>query len=287
MKSNMGKKIATGLGLGAFALLVIADANYFLLAAVGLFAGMGMWEYYQLLRKKNVKPMTVLGILAGESFILMSFYSSKHGDMLQAGAGFGTVIAFYVLLVLVIQFIQIVNHRERYSILDLSTTVFGSIYVGGFGSLIFPLLGFGHNEFSNSEFLPRLILFLPFWAAYGSDVGAYFAGSFLGKTRLFPDISPKKTLEGCIGGVLISTIGTIIIGMCIKLPFTHGLLLGLTASICGQIGDLSESAFKREIGVKDSSAIFGTHGGFLDRLDSILFVFPVIYYYFIWFCPWV
>jgi phosphatidate cytidylyltransferase len=283
----MGKKIATGLGLATFAVLIILDANYFLLAAVGMFGGMGMWEYYQLLRQKNVKPMTVLGILAGESFIVMSFFSAKQGDMLQAGAGFGTVIAFYVLLVLVIQFIQIVNHRERYSILDLSTTVFGSIYIGGFGSLIFPLLGFGHNEFPDSEVLPRLILFLPYWAAYGADVGAYFAGSFLGKTRLFPEISPKKTLEGCIGGVVMSTIGTIVIGLFIKLPFIHGLLLGLIASIAGQIGDLSESAFKREIGVKDSSTIFGSHGGFLDRLDSILFVFPVIYYYFIWFCPWV
>ena len=282
----MVKKVFTGLVLGGAAILIVTYANYVLLGAVAVMGALGLWEYFQMLKKKQMHPMPILGIIAGECFIVMAFLCMRGGDMDRASDGYGMVVTAFVFVILIIQFIQIVNHRHRFSILDLAITVFASIYVCGFGSMIFLIHGFGLQHFPHDVLLNRLVLFFPFWAAYSSDVGAYFAGSFLGKTRLFPDLSPKKTLEGCIGGVVFSSVGTVVLSYFIGIPLIHALILGPVASIAGQIGDLSESALKREIGVKDSGKIFGSHGGVLDRIDSFLFATPVIYYYFIWFCPW-
>jgi phosphatidate cytidylyltransferase len=275
-----------GLFLSAFILTVIIIGDYVFALVIAAGAGAGMWEYFQLLRKKKANPLTVLGIIFGLGFIGLAWYSTRHGDFVQANASFGAVITFFVLFVLIIQFMQLLNRRERYSILDLSITVFGAIYIGGFGSMLILLMGIGEKLFlPDNPALSRLIILLPMWAAWGSDVGAYFAGSFWGKTKLFPDISPNKTLEGCAGGVVFSSMLFITSAVFLKIPIMHALLLAPIASICGQIGDFSESAFKRELGVKDSGTMFGSHGGFLDRIDSLLFSTPVVYFYFIWFYP--
>jgi phosphatidate cytidylyltransferase len=290
MKSSMAKKVSTGLVLGGGMLTVMIldpQKRIPLLIVALLGTGMGLWEYYTMLQKKNVKPLIFLGIGVGLLFVLLAYKSMLQGSMLRAGATFGTVITFFVFLVLVIQFFQIVNRRERYSILDLATTVFGSIYIGGFMSMVFLLLGFGMKKFPDNNALVFLVIFLPMWCAWGSDVCAYFVGSFIGRTRIFPELSPKKTLEGCLGGLLGAMVGVTIICSFIKIPVYHGILLGFVGGAAAQIGDLSESAFKREVGVKDSGRTFGSHGGFLDRSDSFLFALPVIYHYFIWFCPWV
>ncbi len=286
MKSSMAKKSIIGLLLSAFILTVIIIGDWVFAAVIAGGAGMGMYEYFQLLRKKKGNPISILGIAVGVGFIVMAWYNTRHGNLLRANAGFGAVITFFVLLVLIIQFFQLLNRRERYSIHDLSITVFGAIYIGGFGSMLILLMGIGETLFDDNAALARLVILLPMWAAWGSDVGAYFAGSFWGKTRLFPDISPNKTLEGCGGGVVFSSMLFITSAVFLKIPIGHALLLAPVASICGQIGDFSESAFKRELGVKDSGTIFGPHGGFLDRIDSLLFTTPVVYFYFIWFYPW-
>lgn len=288
MNSAMAKKSAMGLFLSAFILTVISYGGVVFLVVIAGGAAVAMWEYFQLLRKKNVKPLTFFGIGVGTAFMFMAYQSnqSKINTLLKANASFGAVITFFVLVVLIIQFIQLLNKRERYSILDLSTTVFGAIYIGGFGSMLILLMGIGEALFPDNTALSRLVVLLPMWAAWGSDVGAYFAGSFFGKTRLFPDISPNKTLEGCGGGVLFSSALFITSSVLLKIPIGHALILAPIASVCGQIGDFSESAFKRELGVKDSGTMFGSHGGFLDRIDSLLFTTPVVYYYFIWFYPW-
>jgi phosphatidate cytidylyltransferase len=276
-----------GLFLAATALTCLAYGGPALLGITMFGTVVGLYEYYKLLEKKNIRPMTVLGILAGALFMLLAYSAMKKGDMLKTGSSFGTVITFFVLLVLLIQFVQLINHRVRYSILYLSTTVFGSIYIGGFMSMLFLLLGFGMKQFPNDVFHSRLVIFLPMWSAWGTDVGAYFVGSFFGKTKVFPDISPNKTLEGCLGGLCISTAVFCVLGSFLKLPLAHSIIVGAAASAAGIIGDFSESALKRELGVKDSGKIFGSHGGVLDRIDSFLFTVPVIYYYFIWYCPWV
>jgi len=164
MKSSMAKKSAMGLFLSAFILTVIIIGDYVFALVIAAGAGAGMWEYFQLLRKKKANPLTVLGIIFGLGFIGLAWYSTRHGDFVQANASFGAVITFFVLFVLIIQFMQLLNRRERYSILDLSITVFGAIYIGGFGSMLILLMGIGEKLFlPDNPALSRLIILLPMW----------------------------------------------------------------------------------------------------------------------------
>lgn len=122
------------------------------------------------------------------------------------------------------------------------------------------------------------ILFILFiiWA---TDTGAYFLGSALGKKKLWPKISPNKTIEGALGGIVLASI----VGVIFQLiyPFNMSMLtiiiVSIVISVVGQIGDLTASAYKRHFGVKDSGQILPGHGGILDRLDSLLFVLPLMY----------
>jgi len=129
---------------------------------------------------------------------------------------------------------------------------------------------------------------LPHWItlslamAFLSDTVAYFFGRAFGKHKLYEAVSPKKTMEGAFGGVLGSLIATVVLGSLWLVPslsIGHALVLGLLANICGQAGDLVESMLKRTFGVKDSSNLLPGHGGMLDRIDAMVYVTPVVYYY--------
>lgn len=129
------------------------------------------------------------------------------------------------------------------------------------------------------------LVFFPLVATWVNDTGAYVFGRWLGRHKLSPEISPNKTWEGFIAGVLVTGIGSAI-ALPRVLPgasLLHGALLGLVLGVVAQAGDLVESIFKREAGVKDSSSALGAHGGFLDRADSLVFVLPVFYYFVMWF----
>lgn len=125
-------------------------------------------------------------------------------------------------------------------------------------------------------------LFVTLGVAFLSDTVAYFFGRFLGKHKLYPAVSPKKTVEGAVGGIVggvLSTVGFGSLFLLPELPIGHALVLGAVGSAVGQVGDLFESMLKRAYGVKDSGNLLPGHGGMLDRVDALLFVGPVVYYY--------
>ena len=122
-------------------------------------------------------------------------------------------------------------------------------------------------------------LWLAFLGTWASDTFAYFVGTYLGKHKLCPLISPGKTIEGAIGGMIGSVIAIMLLGVLFKLPVYHCIIMGILVGIAAPLGDLVESAIKRFAGVKDSGQILPGHGGILDRFDSILFTVPAIYYY--------
>jgi phosphatidate cytidylyltransferase len=127
------------------------------------------------------------------------------------------------------------------------------------------------------EFTPRLLLggFILIWV---NDSAAYFTGKNFGKQKLFPSVSPKKTVEGFLGGLFFACISSYFIATYTEtLSFTSWLILAIIVSVFGALGDLIESKFKRQAGVKDSGVIMPGHGGLLDRLDSIIFAAPFIY----------
>lgn len=118
--------------------------------------------------------------------------------------------------------------------------------------------------------------------AFFSDTVAYFFGRAFGKHKLYAAVSPKKTWQGALGGVLGSLLATVGVGamwLTPELPVVHAVVLGVLANVCGQAGDLVESMIKRTYGVKDSSNLLPGHGGMLDRIDAMVYVAPVVYYY--------
>jgi phosphatidate cytidylyltransferase len=131
----------------------------------------------------------------------------------------------------------------------------------------------------------NIILWLPFLTAWFTDTFAYFVGVYMGKVKLCPKISPKKTVEGAFGGIIGSVALSILSGFVINslgvdIDIIHFVITGFLCGIASEIGDLAASYTKRYTGIKDFGNIIPGHGGVLDRFDSILFTAPVIYYYF-------
>jgi phosphatidate cytidylyltransferase len=128
-------------------------------------------------------------------------------------------------------------------------------------------------------------LVFPIGVAWCADAGAYFTGVFFGKRKLCPKVSPNKTVEGFLGGIVVGTVSALIIGFIYSFVYSKAefnyvliLLLGLLASIISVLGDLSFSLIKRSCKIKDFGSIFPGHGGFLDRFDSVIFAAPLIYF---------
>ncbi|QAT43137.1 phosphatidate cytidylyltransferase [Aminipila luticellarii] len=125
-----------------------------------------------------------------------------------------------------------------------------------------------------------LLVWLIFLTAFGTDIMAYFTGYFLGKHKLCPTISPKKTIEGSVGGILGSVILCGLFGyFLIPRLLMHCIILGILGGVVSQFGDLTASIFKRKMGIKDYGNLIPGHGGILDRFDSVLFTAPMVYYY--------
>jgi phosphatidate cytidylyltransferase len=154
---------------------------------------------------------------------------------------------------------------------DGTATVAGILYAG--------FLPFHVVLIDQSGGLPMAV-WLVFLTAFGTDIAAYFSGRALGKHKLCPDISPKKTIEGAVGGALGSVVVCGVFGY-FALPglLPHCLIIGALGSAAAQLGDLTASIFKRKLGIKDYGNLIPGHGGVLDRFDSLLFTAPFVYYY--------
>lgn len=183
------------------------------------------------------------------------------------------VIMLYVAAVAVL---AVIGHNKL-SIIDVFTMFFCTLYITFFTLFIGKI-----REISTTYGIYYMLLI--FGSAWLSDTGAYFVGKFFGKRKLVPQISPKKTVEGSIGGVVVATIGCVIISIIAQ--FFSGaspkylliVPIAIIGSCLGQIGDLLASLIKRTCGVKDFGNIMPGHGGVLDRFDSVLLVSPFVYF---------
>jgi len=177
-----------------------------------------------------------------------------------------------VLLIIVMLLLSLtVLLKNKFTFDHAGFILLAALYVGmGFFFFI-------ETRDSPNGLINILYVFLIVWA---TDTGAYFVGRSLGKRKLWPEISPKKTIEGAIGGIVFATLTGVIYYLITAFSDSIIIIIGVTilASIFGQIGDLVESAFKRHYGVKDSGNIMPGHGGILDRFDSLLFVFPLLHF---------
>lgn len=186
---------------------------------------------------------------------------------------------FIMLSILMFMALVVVRHGKN-TYREVMSMGFMTLYVSLFMLCIIML----RSEFG---LCAMLLVFISAWC---SDTGAYFAGSFFGKHKLIPHVSPKKTVEGSIGGMIMAMLGCQILMFAAGLNGTQiaGLAgisgyikigaIGVGASIWSQVGDLAASAIKRDCNVKDYGTIFPGHGGFMDRFDSVIFIAPIIYY---------
>ena len=183
-------------------------------------------------------------------------------------------LALAVCASIAILFIQVVFSNMKTTVTDIMITLFGMLYIVFFLSFI-PLL----HGIQNGKYLIWFILF----AAWGTDTCAYFVGCKFGKHK-FSKISPKKSIEGCIGGTAGSMVIALIYAVALnklaglEISYIYIALISLALSIFSQIGDLSASSIKRTMGIKDFGNLIPGHGGMLDRIDSIIFIAPFAYF---------
>lgn len=257
MYQIMWKRILVGLvGIPAM-IYVFYLGGFVLVLGITLLTAVGLLEFNNIARKSGRSSLLPFMLLFGIIFP----YLYQYNDDITAAT-----ILFFLLVAAVYYLLR----YPSYSPLDLAYSYLGFFYI---------VLGFGHLlklRAMTDGFWLVLYVFIIVWS---TDTGAYFVGTFLGRHRLAPAISPKKTWEGLLGGVACSIITVYILLQFIDFPFNNALLwLTPFISLAGQFGDLFESTLKRFAGIKDSGQIIPGHGGVLDRFDSTLWAAPVTFY---------
>ncbi|MFH0768017.1 MAG: phosphatidate cytidylyltransferase [Chloroflexota bacterium] len=240
---------------------------------IAIWGVLAAYEFYRLVAASKISPLTYFGLIWTLLFIL-----SHNSDVLSVlkphfdlSLLMPLLLTSGVLLSLIWSLLR--SHKDK-AFGNWAWTMAGIIYVGWLlGNLV------ALRDLDNG----RNWVFFALLTNSASDTAAFFIGRAFGKHRLAPQISPGKTKEGAIGGILgaiiVSLLFTLPTPLSLPLSWEQAILLGLLVSIFGQLGDLSESLFKRNMGVKDSGKLIPGHGGALDRMDSVLFVGVVVYYY--------
>jgi phosphatidate cytidylyltransferase len=234
----------------------------------------GLNEFYGLARKKEMKPDVAAGFLGGAA--LFTIFCFATPDPMQARLDVQVIVL--VLLALTIGTLVAATLRGApfdKMIANSGATILGVLYV--------VLLG-GHLVAVRTGFEEQLsahLLSFFFLVLMGADTGAYYVGRAIGKHKLAPTISPGKTWEGVVGGFVVGLAMAAIAHFWFfrELPLKWALPLAAVMIVLGILGDLTESALKRSAGAKDAAKILPGHGGVLDRLDSLLFNAPLLYYF--------
>lgn len=262
-KNSNLQRWMTGLILAAALLCVIIFASIeFLTAVILLVIVGGVWEYNSIVFGAGFLKEKSTGIIFAILIPLVLYQGNFH--MLTA------ILAFMVMAVFIV-FLWKVS-ENTFDVLNVAKVIFGIVYI--------PLLTSHFILLRKLESGIHWIILVLVIAIIGDTVALYI-GKFFGKRKLIPLVSPGKTVEGTIGLVIGSTVASSFFGFFFmpSISIFHFLILGFVGSIIGQLGDLCESAIKRKYGRKDASSLLPGHGGLMDRLDSLIFVAPFVYYY--------
>lgn len=256
-------------------------APHILFAIVTVSTFLGVHEFYKMARLKNLRPSPWPGQIVALAFLVDAyFFSFSHFVLIF-------IACFWALLIT-----QVFFKHSTVSIANTATSLFGCIYVGLPMAVILCIFKFPQKWFhlsSGPHTGGNLLLFLVV-ASWMTDIGGLLVGKPLGRHKMTPHLSPNKSWEGLAGGFLFSILAGVLLwkywpGMDKVFTLSEAVLLPLMLSIIGVIGDLAESAFKRDAQIKDSGQTYTGHGGMLDIIDSMLLCAPVFFFYLEWIRP--
>lgn len=250
-------------------------AAEWLFVALGAGAmGAGLFEFYTLSKKLELKADAAVAYLGAGAFFVAFFF-----DAPRTMPGLLTILTvFFMLTVLITQTFRFQADFSK-MLTGTGVTVLGVLYIAFLGGFIISLRT-GFDESLTGNLSTKLLGFF-FLVVMGADTGAYYLGKAVGKHKIVPKISPGKSWEGLIGGLLLSGAFAAAASLTFfkELPLQVSLPLAAAMTVIGFFGDIAESAIKRGAGAKDAASILPGHGGLLDRLDSLLFNAPVLYYF--------
>lgn len=265
--------VALPILLGSIILPLWIPESIWLFVVIAVLAiAAGLFEFYSFTKKLELKADAAVAYLGATALTIAFIFDapSKAPDLLII------TIALFIAALLVTQAFRFQNDFTK-MLTGIGVTLLGVFYLsflGGF--LIATRVGFEHVPGVSSKLLLFFLVVL-----FGSDSGAYFSGKAFGKHKLAPKISPGKTVEGLIGGVLAAAGFAALCAWLFfpELPYQYSIPLAISMAVVGVLGDLAESAMKRGAGAKDAAHILPGHGGLLDRLDSLLLNAPILYYF--------
>jgi phosphatidate cytidylyltransferase len=274
-RQNLRKRFVTAVVLGPLFLVAAAVGGLVFLGAIMLLVGVAAWEFFRMASRKSARPRTAPGIGLALAFPAV-FYWAPNDPL--------AIPVIVALGVIGIAVAHLLDADGDESIGSVSTTVYGAAYVG---------LLLAH--FILIREVSRGIPGMPYWSGavlvamtvvltWVNDSAAYAIGHRWGRRKLIPRISPGKTVEGAAGALLVTVLSAVpllwLVDRWVPLfGLADALAIGSLVGIAAPLGDLVESAFKRDAGVKDASDLVPGHGGVLDRFDSLIVVAPAFWYY--------
>ena len=260
---NFNRIITTVVGLPAVIATLVLGNIYVIDVLFAIIACMSLHEYFGGFKGK-AKPVKWLGYIACLLISVIHLVPRQYAVM---------IIGILIPTSMIILFTQSIITNMKFNIIDLAITFFGICYIPLF--LMYMPMTMGEEN-------GKLLVWYMVITAWGTDIFAYLVGKNMGKHK-FSKISPNKSLEGCVGGILGSIIITLIYTYVINNYFSLNInylfisIVAFILSIIGQIGDFSASSIKRYVGIKDFSNLLPGHGGMLDRIDSLIFIAPFAY----------
>ncbi|WP_410769221.1 phosphatidate cytidylyltransferase [Fontibacillus sp. BL9] len=259
----MKQRLITGIIAGGAFLGLCLVGGLWYHALVLVMALIGFYEFVRMTKLPAFGGTALIGYIG----VLYAVFPWK---LLELDMPLSVMAVFWLLMLLFL--VVTVVTKNEVPIGQIAMLFLGMVYIG---------LGFAYlaETRSTPDGHGLFWTFLMLASIWSSDAGAYFSGRRFGKNKLWPAISPNKTVEGAIGGIVLAVIAAVIFALASGGLLTIGraLLLGLSAAVVGQLGDLVQSAYKRVYGIKDSGTLLPGHGGILDRCDSWIAVFPFVH----------
>ena len=303
MSGELTRRIAFGVIAAPIAIAILLCGGWPLAALLAIASAIAAWEFFRIARASGLNPFDDIGTaLAG---LIPLLVHARFLRLYDPSGRLGPLSLIAVVLLLLLALSIWMRGISGKPLGAVASTAFGIAYTGG-------MLTFGYGIW-NHDYASApasvvaggktygigaggILLLLPVLVTWASDIGAYTVGRTMGRHKLIPSISPAKTVEGAIGGLVASMLVAAVYTRYVLHPTAHlgfraapfgALAFGALVSVAAQIGDLTESLLKREAGVKDSSHLLPGHGGVLDRVDSLLFVLPTAFVLLSFMLTWV